>query len=69
MIDPSAQRSPDNWLLISDVAAELRVSERTVVRWLKAPRGALLAFRVGNVTRIRRDALTRWVAAREKASA
>jgi excisionase family DNA binding protein len=56
------------WLTIDDLAAMLVVAPRTVIRWTKLDKGALLAMRVGNVTRIRRTTLERWLAARERAA-
>jgi excisionase family DNA binding protein len=49
-----ASRSP--YLTIEESAAALRVSERTVRRWIS--RGALVARRVGGTVRVARDAVT-----------
>ena len=58
----------DAWLTVDDVAALLKVSTRTVLRWTEPGKDALLAMRAGNVTRIRRTTLERWLAARERAA-
>ena len=57
------------FLTIAEVAALLRVSERTVLRLTSPAAGQnrLLAARFGNTTRIRRTALEHWLRARERA--
>jgi excisionase family DNA binding protein len=56
------------WLTIGEVAALLQVSTRTVQRLTSPAAGKdrLLAARFGNTTRIRRAALEKWRAARER---
>lgn len=45
---------------IPEAAQILRVSQRTVYRWVKS--GALPCFKQGNVTRIATDALRKFIA-------
>ena len=54
------------WLSAHDIARELKVSVRTVLRWTAPTAGKdrLLAMRVGSVTRVRRTTLENWIKAR-----
>jgi len=70
---PAATAQPvatSEWLTLAGVALLLQVSERTVQRLCSRQAGAdrLLAARFGNTTRIRRAALDKWLAARERAA-
>jgi excisionase family DNA binding protein len=59
----------DVWMSVRDVADLMKVSERTVGRWTRLPSGRLLAFKIGEVTRIRRVVLDAWIKSRERATA
>jgi len=44
-------------LTLEEIAKELRVSKRTVVRWVQ--QGVLSAYRIGTVIRVPEDALAK----------
>ena len=50
---------PEDILTIREVAVYLRVTERTLYRLVQE--GKLLAFKVGNFWRFRREDLERWI--------
>jgi excisionase family DNA binding protein len=59
------ERPVSDWLTLSEIATELKVSERTAQRWIVRGKGSLLAVRIGGVVRVRRSVLERWLRARE----
>ena len=65
-VDATAAPTVTEWLSAHDIARELRVSVRTVLRWTAPTAGKdrLLAMRVGSVTRVRRTTLENWIKAR-----
>jgi excisionase family DNA binding protein len=67
---PAEVRTVADWLTLDQVAEMLQISYRTVQRLTSpaAGRDRLLAARFGGCTRIRRSALDRWLAARERAA-
>jgi excisionase family DNA binding protein len=66
----NAEQTDAAWLTIAQTAALLQVSPRTVQRIIapEAGKDRLAAARFGGCTRIRRSALDRWLAARERAT-
>ena len=67
-VDAPAAPTVVEWLTAAEVARELRVSVRTVLRWTAPTAGKdrLLAMRVGSVTRVRRTTLDNWIRERSK---
>jgi excisionase family DNA binding protein len=57
----AAQQSPGTLMTVTDVAATLKVSTRTLYRWIKS--GDLPVRRLGRSIRIDREELDRFVAA------
>lgn len=60
--------SPSDLMTVDEVAAELRVSRKTLLNWRPlaiGPRG----FRVGKGVRYRRSEVARWLAEQESSAA
>ena len=55
MLDLTNLKSEKKLLTLEEIAKELRVSKRTVVRWVQ--QGVLSAYRIGTVIRVPEDAL------------
>jgi excisionase family DNA binding protein len=57
MLDITNLKGEKKLLTLEEIAKELRVSKRTVVRWVQ--QGVLSAYRIGTVIRVPEDALQR----------
>jgi len=54
MLDLTEMKGEKKLLTLEEIAKELRVSKRTVVRWVQ--QGVLSAYRIGTVIRVPEDA-------------
>jgi excisionase family DNA binding protein len=54
MLDLTEMKGEKKLLTLEEIAKELRVSKRTVVRWVQ--QGILSAYRIGTVIRVPEDA-------------
>ena len=61
IVNPSPMPPDDGkWMTMAEIAAECRVSPRTVMRWTRDHGLPAVKF-PGNVTRYRRKALELWI--------